>query len=134
MLDLLIALRFKQLIGHNLHNFINGAQFFADHEFLGTFYKQAEDQYDQVIERMIGLGLDFNPNDVQKDSVEHFNSVKFPYSSPFKIIESIEEEIYELIEEIIKKETLTQGTIQMLGNIADQCEINLYKIKQRLKS
>ena len=54
MYELLITLRAGQIIVHHAHNLAKGKTFFADHEFLSETYTSLENDYDSVIERIIG--------------------------------------------------------------------------------
>lgn len=124
-------LRFKQLLAHNIHNTTFGPSFFADHAFFGDFYEQASSQYDSVIERMIGLGLPFDLVNIQKDAVKELEQVQTK-DNYFILLLSIENELIAEIDQIVKTDkSLSQGTIQLLGDIANQAEINVYKLGQR---
>ena len=56
MEQLAILLKFLDIYVHNAHNLSKGALFFGDHAFLGDIYAEADGDYDDVVERMIGLG------------------------------------------------------------------------------
>lgn len=135
MKQLLIYFRFKQLFAHNAHNFASKATFFSDHEFLGSLYTQAEGFYDNLAERMIGLGIDFDPIEIQAEAVDLLKEVKFDIEdnrAAFQIMLSIEKEILSEIEKLCSTK-ISQGTLQLLGNFADLEEVNVYKLKRRLK-
>jgi DNA-binding ferritin-like protein len=133
MLEVLIFLRFKHLLAHILHNYAQGPAFFADHEFLSEFYAQAESQYDSVIERMIGLGIVFDPIKIQEAAVNLLRDIKLPAAdNGLELLKAAENELCAEIDELVKSEKLSQGTIQLLGDIANQAEMNLYKIGRRL--
>ena len=127
--EILVVLRFKQLFGHNFHNLVKGESFFADHEFLSQWYSQGEEQYDSVVERMIGLGLKVDLVEIQEAAVD---LLKKNPPLEFSTLELCEQQLIEQIENYIAKEKISQGTLQLLGDIANQAEMNLYKIKQRL--
>jgi len=136
MKNLLIFLRLKQLFAHNCHNFVSKETFFQDHEFFGDLYSQAEGWYDSLIERMIGLGLQVDPVDIQVIAVNLLRDLNYKTienKSCFQITLSIQQKILNEIENLCKSKGISQGTLQLLGGIADLEEINNYKIKQRLK-
>jgi len=136
MRNLLIFLRLKQLFAHNCHNFVSKETFFQDHEFFGSLYAQAEGWYDSVIERMIGLGLQVDPIDIQvvaTNLLKDLNYKTIENKTCYQITLSIQQKILSEIEKLCKSGSISQGTMQLIGGIADLEEVNVYKIKQRLK-
>jgi DNA-binding ferritin-like protein len=138
MLELAIKLRALQLFGHHAHHIVARIVFFQDHDILSEIYTKAEADYDDVIERFIGLkgaeALDETKvliaavNKVQKMPLKIAKENKELLQSVLKLIEEINTDI----EKLCKEPGLTQGTIQMVGNIADKNEVLVYKLKQRL--
>lgn len=140
MIELLACLRALQLFTHHAHNLCARVAFFSDHEFFGEVYGEAESDYDSVIERIIGkkgevpeleLGsfmskvtakLSGAPSIGQKE-----NKVFFMHQL------KMEENICSYVEQLCKAGGLSQGQIQLLGDIAQRSEIRQYKIKQRCK-
>src|ERR1035437_574512 len=51
-----VQLRAMQFFAHIAHNEVSGTSFHEDHEFLGELYATYETGYDDLVERMIGLG------------------------------------------------------------------------------
>lgn len=136
MKELAIYMRFMQLFAHNCHNFVSKQTFFSDHEFLGELYGQAEGFYDSLVERMIGIGEEFDPVNAQVMAANYLKQVNYPLSENqecFKAALEIEKEILGEIEKLCKSGRYSQGTIQLLGDMADKIEVNVYKLKQRLK-
>jgi ferritin len=85
---------------------------------------------------MIGIGEDFDPISAQVMAVNSLKQVNYPLNDNqecFKAALEIEKEILGEIERLCKSGQYSQGTIQMLGDIADKTEVNVYKLKQRLK-
>ena len=119
MKNLAAYMRFMQLFIHNCHNFVTKETFFSDHEFLGDLYTQAEGFYDSLVERMIGLGEEFNPVELQVNAVEFLKQVNYPLGENnlcFKAAVEIQKEILAEIETLCKSGNLSQGTIQLLGD------------------
>jgi DNA-binding ferritin-like protein len=65
MKDLAVHLRAMQIYAHTAHNLCARVPFFQDHAFFADTYSALEDDYDSVIERIIGTkgeqatGLEF---------------------------------------------------------------------------
>lgn len=135
MKDLAILFRCAQLFAHNAHNLCARIVFFQDHEFLGDLYSKYESEYDSVIERIIGLqGSDqLDLVAIQIAAVDRLKS--YPQKAPenakyFEMILAMEKEICERVKMLIP--TSTEGTKQLIGEMANQSEIRQYKIKQRI--
>lgn len=140
MKELQILLRSLQLYAHQAHNLCARIVFHQDHEMFAEIYTKAESDYDSITERAIGLsgeeavcslqellqGCFSKLSSIQDKSVKE-NSIYY------QVILSLIKEINAKIEPLCKSGSLTQGTIQMLGDIADKNEVLLYKINQRLK-
>lgn len=135
MLQSLAHLRFMNLFYHQAHNTAARVPFFADHEAFGSFYAEMDSDYDSVAERMIGKGMDFTLEEVMMPVMEKMsnlppsmgdNKAMFAYGL------QLEEQLLRIIDEYIAK-GVSEGTRQMLGDIADRTEIRIYKIKQRIK-
>lgn len=135
MKEIATFLRFKQLLAHCMHNTISGPTFFADHDFLGDFYEQAAKQYDSVIERLIGSGETIDIIAIQTKAANLLNSVStLNINNPqtcFAELLKVENELSSEIDQAAK--SVSQGTMQLLGDIANEAQINIYKLKQRLK-
>lgn len=133
MLDKLATeLRFMQLFAHNAHNLIKGNTFFEDHEFLGGLYSTYEDIYDGIIERMIGIGETPNLLEIQSKAVDILKQAgtSTDAKSIFTDILQYEKYICTQIEKLLPN--YSEGTKQMLGNVADASEMRQYKLKQRI--
>lgn len=125
-------LRFLQLYSHIAHNMVSGATFFEDHSFLGGLYPAYESEYDDVVERMIGLGMTVDLFKVQHKAVEMLDRVSFSNAKQaFQTILDSEKKLASEIETEAKLKP-SQGTLQTLGTIAENSEVRQYKLKQRL--
>lgn len=136
--DLAGLLRGMQLFSHNAHNLVARSPFHSDHEFFGDVYASLENDYDDVIERMLGL--------YGEDSVDFSGIVSKAHnvstSSPSKNMKEntsfyshllvLEKELCSLIEQVCSQ-NCSIGCQQLLGDIANRSEMRQYKIKQRIK-
>ncbi len=127
-MKLIAYLRLMQLYAHIAHNVLGGKTFFQDHEFLAEIYQAYEGHYDAVVERLIGLGKKI---DLVKVHTEVCKSLEEPksYDECFKYLLEAEQELCQMIE---SEKGLSEGTRQLLGDIASLSEVRQYKLKQRL--
>lgn len=131
---LAVLFRTAQLFAHNAHNLARGATFYADHEELGGLYGVYESAYDDVVERMIGLGDEaVDLNKIQLEAVREL--VKYgaaePQASAFKAILELEGELRVECESASEGQSI--GTVNFLQGLADASEARTYKIRQRVK-
>jgi len=139
MLDLSVILRCLQLYAHHAHHIAARVVFSQDHEFLAEIYTKAETDYDNVIERFIGLKGDaaLDENKVLASACSKVQALPLKDAKEnkemLKVCLDLIKQINAKIETLCKDPKATQGTIQMLGNIADANEILIYKLNQRLK-
>lgn len=137
-------LRFLQFFSHISHNLSYGEEFFEDHAFFGELYPAYEGEYDSVVERMIGLGQKPDLYSIHSSACEMLSKVKFTNNmQAIRDILRVEKALVEEIEQLILPspmshphggpKPLTQGTVQMLGNIADKSEVRQYKMNQKLR-
>ncbi len=136
MKQLAIMIRCLQLFSHNAHNLVGKVVFFQDHEFLGELYTNYEEVYDSIIERIIGLSsVDaIDLVSVQIESVKMLQTLPSKLSENskyFEIILQYEKELCKMIPEIMKMST--EGTKNLLADIADKSEQRQYKLQQRLR-
>lgn len=137
MKELASILRALQLYSHNAHNYVQGPSFFQDHEFLGELYPEYESDYDDMIERIIGLyGSDsLDLNIILDMAVSKLRSypIKADLNSVyFEAILHCEKELCDHVEKLVKVSGVTQGSIQLITEIANKSEIRQYKLKQRI--
>ena len=134
---ILIHLRAMQLYSHHAHNLCARVPFHQDHEFFGEVYEALEGEYDNVIERQIGLhgedGLDLNEILAGIHGItQHLETINVNENKTFYInLQSMEVKLLALIKSIIP--SVSEGTRQMLGDICDRSEVRQYKISRRLK-
>jgi hypothetical protein len=114
------------------HWTIYGQSFFGDHEFFKNSYEMIQGEVDSLAEKSIALGegLPYDPKIIPM-------LLEGMMSEPdlFKRALSIEIHILNILEELMSKQgRLPQGVFNLLGEIADRHENQVYKIRQRLKS
>jgi DNA-binding ferritin-like protein len=130
MKNLVVLYRASQLIVHRFHNITKGPSFFPDHEFFGDLYPAYETAYDQIVERMMGLDQKLDLNAINTEAAKTASA--FTDSSPesmFRQLLKIEKTLQENLTKEIPK--ATQGTANLLAQLADDSESRVYKIKQR---
>lgn len=131
MHNLAILFRAAQFTAHEKHNIVHGATFFQDHSYLGDLYGTYENAYDEIIERMIGLG---EPPKISDGNIQAADLAKW-----FCDLESLDywPNIFLEIERRIQKEVdvcckgASSGTINFLQGLADASEQRMYKLNQR---
>ena len=132
MHTLAILFRAAQLYTHFAHNTVKGPTFFADHEFLGELYAKYEGFYDDVIERMIGLGEKPDIGAITEKACTLSCKAMGDKGSDmfFKRIFATNKQIYAEITKDVKG--ASDGVQNLLQGFADQLEAVDYKLKQRL--
>lgn len=128
--------RAAQFYAHAAHNFSKGATFFQDHEFLGELYGTYEEAYDSIVERMIGNGEPFSIQQILTNAAAEANRYAdpstFSQQTSFQVLLGLEQRIRASID--IQIGAQTQGTQNLLAQLADDSEMRNYKIAQRLKA
>lgn len=128
-------LRTMQLYAHACHNVVSGPHFLDYHDYLGELYPVYEGLYDDVVERIIGLGNPINIAKITADAAKAFQAENFALQAPdfmFLTILKHEKDLCSLIEKEYKAGSI--GTQQFLGDICDKSEMRQYKLKQLLKA
>lgn len=135
MQQLAIMYKLKNLLAHNMHNLCARVAFLSDHDYLASVYEQADDNYDAIVERMIGLGLPIDLNVVHSEAVQKLASVPQgkDNSEMFSQLLQLNKQIIQLIEIECKSGKLSEGTRQLIGGHADLLESENYKLLQRIK-
>lgn len=135
MQQLAIMYKMKNLLAHNMHNLCARVAFLPDHEYLADIYEKADDHYDAVVERMIGLGMPIDLNAVHSQAIQKLASIPQgkDNSEMFSQLLQVNKQIIQMIEMECKSGKLSEGTRQMLGGQADELEMEGYKLGQRIK-
>lgn len=132
-----VLLRAGQLYAHHAHNNVRGKVFHEDHSFFGGLYPAYESAYDGCVERYIGLsGQPFDSIKAGHDALDLLSDLpRDPGECNRNLyigVLHIEKALCKYIESCVKSGGLTEGSRQMLGNLADESEVRQYKIKSRL--
>jgi DNA-binding ferritin-like protein len=139
MLEIAVSFRAMQLFAHHAHNLCARLAFHQDHEFFAEAYGFAEKSYDNIIERIIGTkgeeGLDIKNilkgvySKLDKAPSIGVKENKIFYMFLLEQFKNANKELNDLC----KKPEISEGTRQLLGGIADEVEVFVYKIQQRIK-
>jgi DNA-binding ferritin-like protein len=100
----------------------------------GSLYEQASSNYDGIIERMIGLSIPLELKSIQMQAAQKLASMpesKFN-TAMFELVLSFNKEILVKLEALCKS-SVSCGTQNMLAGLADQLEVENYKLKQRVR-
>lgn len=130
--------RFLQLFAHAGHHLASGCTFNQDHAFFGELYGAYESAFDDLVERLVGLGkltsvkdriaIDTKASSIlaKTDSEELTCSEDY-----FEILLEMEQEICGKIEKLAEGK-VSQGTLNLLAQLADDSEKRQYKLTQRI--
>lgn len=135
MEDIIILLKTLNLYAHNAHNLASRLVFNQDHEMLLEIYEAADTNYDDVLERLIGLKGDVD-NIAQMDltAAQHNTSLSqgSDNATKLKVCLELEKAICQKIEILIRSKQVSVGTEQLLGDICNTSEVRQYKMTRRL--
>lgn len=127
LIELAIHFRYMQLYAHNAHNLACGETFFEDHKFLGKIYPAYEAAYDSLVERCISLSEEIDLVEVQKRAAAMLEE-----GASFHVILTGENVIQQIVEKCFKEDDYTQGTLNLLAQLADDSEVRTYQLEQKL--
>lgn len=131
MKNLAIILRASQLYAHMAHNLTTGCSFKSDHADFAEFYEAYEHDYDDVVERIIGLTGSCDIVAITKGACDIVEKTKFKDTMhAFSVLLATEKSICEVCTTENKKASL--GTQNLLQGIADASEKRMYRIQQRI--
>lgn len=130
MQDLAVALRIYQLYVQTLHNTVRGINFNDHHEFLSELYQEVEGDYDDVVERCLGTGVQIDVLAVQHEAGMAASQIATPQDpiGMFNVINNLEMIIRDEI--AAAYQTASIGTQQLIGEIANKSEKRSYKLQQ----
>lgn len=128
--------RILQLYYHNCHHLTSGESFFADHGFFNDSYLQLEEHYDRLSEYFICLfgGKAFETKiliNVVNETLSKYEVEEFSCEKMFQVALELETKFYKELESVNKKASI--GLANTIGDIAEQADVRMYKIKQRNK-
>lgn len=132
--ELLILTRALNLIYHHMHNVAKGQSFFSDHKALAKIYDELDSDYDNLVERRIGLTGSFDRaslSEVLQQACEIVSSMpESEMNEMFNFAMSIESEY---VRELKNAEAgQSSGTVNMLQGLSDASEVRAYLISRRL--
>lgn len=131
--DLAIAFRAAQFVAHNSHHLIKGATFFQDHEFIGELYESYAESYDTLAERIIAFNGTLDVIAVTSKAASYassFNPEGKTSNEIFSALLAVEKSFCNMIKAIVP--SCTDGTQNLLQDIADKSEMRQYKIGRRI--
>jgi DNA-binding ferritin-like protein len=124
--------RTMQLFAHIGHNKASGPSFLEDHGFLGELYGTYEGIYDDLAERMLGLGESPDLWAINEAANEQLQGMRAASTIEFfKALLANEKAACVMIEELVGGD-LSEATINLLVQIEDDSEKRQYKIQQRI--
>lgn len=139
MLKLAQQLQAMKMCYHNAHHIASRVGFFADHDSLGSFYGQLDSDFDDVMERSIGLygtevaNLGVIMQGVAAKTATCPSNRATDNSALFSHGLQLETELVGLVEAICKSPECKESTKQLISEIGNKSEMRQYKIKQRIK-
>lgn len=134
MENLAILFKILNLYAHAGHNLVSKAVFMPDHEMLADLYAAYDSEYDAIIERMMGLDQPVDITGINVKACQVFATLPLTLSENgqfFQKIVELEKALQDAINKIYPAASI--GTQQLIGEQANQSEMRLYKLKQRLK-
>lgn len=132
-------LRALQIYAHHAHNNCVGSTFMQDHEMFGAIYPEAEADYDSVVERIIGTANGKPLDTLTLTSEAAASTVKLGRDPGdcncnfFSSILKMELGLCMLVDKCVASGEYPEGTVQLIGNIADKSMSRQYKLRQRMK-
>lgn len=139
MIELAILVQSLKMYAHAAHHICARVVFNQDHDTLSAIYTQADSDYDDLIERYIGIYGDESLDEAKIITSAAQKMTQMPLKDAKENKELLKacldtiKEINAKIEPLCKNPKTSQGTIQMLGDIANRNEVTIYKLKQRIK-
>ena len=130
MKELAILYRAAQFAAHQAHQEVCGESFFSDHAYLGELYETYTNAYDSLIERMIGCKEKPDILEINKEAMVEYELVDCCdwVKSMYKFEADFQKEI-----ETLTKDKMSQGSLNLLAQLADESEVRSYKLGQRME-
>lgn len=134
--ELAVQFRAAQLFAHEAHNLTSGPSFHEDHEFFGAAYGLYDGYYDAMVERMIGLNgsAAADVRGIQSAAVQMADSKPSADSAEaaYRTLLDWNKSIGEMIDKLSKEQTMDEGVRDLIVGIANELQVQSYKIQQRL--
>ena len=130
LLRLATILRAGQLFAHEKHNCAKGPTFFSDHAFLGEVYAAYESDYDDVIERHIGMtGECPDVRRIAQDALDLLEG----FDDAWEGILVLDKSLCNFASEYCSSEKVSEGCKQLVGEICNKAEKRTYLINRRIE-
>jgi DNA-binding ferritin-like protein len=131
-------IRCMQIYYQHCHNVVAHNSFLPDHSLFGDFYDAMDIAYDNIKERCIGLHGPEYVNALEELKDCYVSLQKYPMQSKenkefFKAALDLEQQLNQMLNILIKAEETSEGTRNLLAQLADDSEARQYKIKQRIR-
>lgn len=128
-----------QLVAHQAHHLVSGPSFVGDHKLFEQIYKELDEEYDTVAERVVSH---FSPDHLNLahilmgvtqvlEQLPSLNDMK-DNTPMFQLMDHMEKTLCMYCAEA-SQSGLTLGSANMLSNICDRSEIRQYKILGRIR-
>lgn len=135
LMKAIVTCRVMQLYYHNCHNLVSGETFFSDHSFFGDLYPRLESDYDRLAEFYIATfgKAAFETKALStlvQEELDKFEVEKMSCKDMFSTSVELETKLYKELEAIDKKASI--GLRNLIGDVAEQIDVRMYKLKQRL--
>ena len=135
--ELLAKLRVISLYYQTSHWSVKTSLFYADHLLFERLYNTVNDEIDGVAERAVGVsGIEaVNLVDCLSRMLELSSQLPYEATQNSAYVQAallLEQELLIFLSATDKDASLTLGTKNMLQNLADKHEANVYLLKQRL--
>jgi DNA-binding ferritin-like protein len=139
LLQIAVHYRALYLFAVQAHHLAAKVAFFPDHAFFAEVYGQAEDFYDQLIERHIGLNGEEHVDLmlINQKATEILSQLKTKGVSENKefymeILKQLQATLT-MLDQACKDPSVSVGTQNLLAGQADSLEVLVYKISRRVK-
>lgn len=135
--ELLIKLEALSLYYQNIHWTVSGPSFYSDHLLAERLYGAANGLIDVVAEKAVGITKSKDSvklPDVLKKVYPVINNLPYCQDENVKLFRAALVLVQELISFVTineKSETVSLGVKNMLADIADKLEVDVYLLQQR---
>lgn len=132
-------IRAMELYYQSCHNLVKGPVFSQDHATFGSFYEAMGAAYDSVIERAINIEGDQAADLIPqiKEIYDHLKGkpcCNVPENKVYFVAAlDCEKSLCQMIDQVCKDPATSEGTKQLIGDIADASEVRQYLIMRRIK-
>lgn len=137
--ELLALIRSAQMISQTYHWSISGPQFYGDHQLLQRIYEGIDDQIDGLGEKIVNNGGSVCPQDQSKlvsQFVAQFTAKDNQPDSLINACLAIETAVIDkvnlVIQQLESSQKLSDALDNFLQGLADEHDVFVYLLKQRM--